>query len=889
MMNTDDFTNIKQIDRYLNGEMTKEESLIFEEALTTNDLLRKSFDIQKKIQEGAKRAVQRNVVRKIGKRFRYLRKIQILSVVVAGTLLTILSAYFLLKKAQQKVADYEKQEHTIALLDSLVSLSPISNCPSQFFAWKGKDSVILTKNGVLLSVTEKSFLLNGKPYAGKAIIQWQEAMDASTIMKAGLSTTSDGRMLETQGMFGLEVYTPNGKKLDVNPSEGVYVQVPISKQKKGMQLFKGVKDKQGMINWTAPAPLERLPITASMRTLNFYPKGLKDTLDKMGGPNERKYRDSLYLQVGIEPIHNVDYTWEFTPYKKFGEKIQFADYFKKESNWTFTRKSSGEYSLEGKLPLFNSGRVKYFNCKGNQKWLFCSSLLRTITDYEFVINREINLEMENLLNKGNEFSLSSYSSTCEYPAIKYTLTVNNKQYTGNVIISTSDGFDRTTFAIEESHQDIIKQLRLDDNFTMKFEANQNEYKIASVFDIKFTSKKQDYRFPFILMHRQLSTKKKEEHYGCAVLKVHETATEVSFLSPSKVLAFWKDQFNNTNLATRDFEKRMQVIHQICSSNCKATTTDLLKLYTNNLDKPIHYADVQAVKLGFNQFQSFVDEQVGLVNTQNNHVKNLQAFYEKSVQLLEDELIKNKGDVELMEGKLRDQLYHEREKEKPRTSNREKQNFEEEKNLNLKDVYKQLDYEHVVGFTITESAQANVYNIDRFVEETTKERKTASYTVPTSGKTVTITYNPFSLEVEDYKKYNQLFVYLLPSKMNSFQRLKLQNGKLDYPLNNLLEYDVVVLGMTNNEYYIYTQKSMRKGNLGKLTLSSIQELKLNNLLKKLTQKRDVDEPMSFKEELQWLKTEMEYTKFQSKKLENQRFINRLRKIVFPCWSDTTIYI
>ena len=126
-------------------------------------------------------------------------------------------------------------------------------------------------------------------------------------------------------------------------------------------------------------------------------------------------------------------------------------------------------------------------------------------------------------------------------------------------------------------------------------------------------------------------------------------------------------------------------------------------------------------------------------------------------------------------------------------------------------------------------------------------------------------------------------------MNSFQRLKLQHGKLDYPLNNLLEYDVVVLGMTNNEYYIYMHKSMRKGKLGKLTLSSIQELKLNNLLKKLTEKRDVDEPMSFKEELQWLKTEMEYTKFQSKKVENQRFINRLRKIVFPCCSDSTIYI
>jgi len=506
-----------------------------------------------------------------------------------------------------------------------------------------------------------------------------------------------------------------------------------------------------------------------------------------------------------------------------------------------------------------------------------------------MINRDMNLEIENLLQKENEFKVEKDVIYEQHGTVmKYTMNVSGSksQYSGPLTPFNDFNSGKKTFHISEAHQNLLRKQTTGEKINFKLEKldiGSNSYYMFHSIKIKNLNKIKNLRIPFILVNYKAPIRKKENHFGSAVLVIDQnTGTESAFLPPAKVLAFWNDQFNNTNLATKDFEKRMQLIHQICNSSTRTSTTELLKLYTENLDKPIRFADEQAVKLGFSQFQSFADEQVGWVDPKNKHLQNLQAFYEKSVLLLEEELEKNKNDLSLLEEKLRLELESERTKEKIRTSKREKQNFEEEKTLNLKDVYKQLEIENVVGFTITESAPANVYNIDRFVEETTKERKTASYTDSKSGKTATITYNPFSLEVANSEQYDQLFVYLLPSKMNSFQRLNLTKGKLNYSLNNLMDYDVVVLGTKDNEYFVSTQKKVDGGHLGKLKLSEIRENALNRLLEKITRKREVDQPMSFKEELQWLKVEQAYSKFQRKKKEDERFIDRMRKIVFPCW-------
>jgi hypothetical protein len=291
----------KKIEAYLTNTLTSEEAQAFEKEIKANPSLQKEVALQQSIQEAAKRASMRTEIKKVAKSYHLYKNIATVGIVVAVLGLASVLGYFLLKKGTNTTEKVEKINPT--LLNQLASNAPIEHLKSDFFTWNGSDSVLISKNGVLLSIPKDALLLDGNPYNEQAIIQWQEAIDAPTIMKSGLSTTSNGKLLETQGMFGIEVYTKDGRKLTVNPKVGIYVQVPVDQYKKGMMLFKGEKDKTGMINWVNPTPLQKIPVPLDMKDLNFYPKGYEDTLDKLKLPRGRKYRDSLYASLSIiEPM-----------------------------------------------------------------------------------------------------------------------------------------------------------------------------------------------------------------------------------------------------------------------------------------------------------------------------------------------------------------------------------------------------------------------------------------------------------------------------------------------------------------------------------------------------------------------------------------------------------
>jgi len=102
----------------------------------------------------------------------------------------------------------------------------------------------------------------------------------------------------------------------------------------------------------------------------------------------------------------------------------------------------------------------------------------------------------------------------------------------------------------------------------------------------------------------------------------------SYILPSKVLGFWNEKFNNTNLATHEFERRMQAIHYTCDNS-------VLDVYLKNLDQPIHKSDAQVAAMGYGNFQQFAAEKVGKVDAKNPHTKQLQKFYEKAVSQLQN--------------------------------------------------------------------------------------------------------------------------------------------------------------------------------------------------------------------------------------------------------------
>jgi hypothetical protein len=358
----------------------------------------------------------------------------------------------------------------------------------------------------------------------------------------------------------------------------------------------------------------------------------------------------------------------------------------------------------------------------------------------------------------------------------------------------------------------------------------------------------------------------------------------NYIPPSKVLAFWNKKFNNTNLATREFERRMQSIHATCDERV------LLK-YINNLRKPISQVDKEVAQLGYSEFQKYASENVGAVNPNNPHIKGLKAFYDMGIAELKADNQKNQKTEQNRRSKWDNETRKERTVEQLKTVKRESAVFKEEYKLNLNNVYKQLGY--VKGFIITGTRSprtgvnrgAVIKNIDAYVREATITRTTTEITDPLTGKKAKITYNDFSFEVPNASKYVKLYAYLFPHELNNYQRIDGKNGKFNYPLNDFIIYDMAVIGITENGYEIFEKTAFKNGLLGAVSMSGISEKELGNRMEQMNKAR-ISYPAKIKDEFNWLVREKADYKEQKMRKEMSAFRIDIGRTLFPCLNEST---
>lgn len=697
--------NTKIIDAYLSGSMSETDKISFEETLRGNVALQQEVALQKDLYEAAKRNVAREAVRSTAKKYHLNQKIKWLTAGAAILLLTtaVVAGIWKLNQEDTAPAENSSPPSEASFLDTTAVL--INDLGREILLWEGKDSVYLSKSGVLLSIPEGAFLKDGKPYTGKAVIEWQEARDGATIMRSGLSTTSNGELLETQGMFSFRAHDENGNLLDLDPEIGIYVQVPVNEIKPGMQLYQGEFAENGLINWVNPSPLEKIPVPVPMTDLNFYPNGYEDTLDQLKLNESKQYRDSLYL-------------------------------------------------------------------------------------------------------------------ACEFLGNSYNPWGDNRPPKKNYVTSNIVG----------TSQDAL--LSADDDLIPMADSTGTDYFMPSIQAPKT-------------------------------------------IPPSSVLAFWNSKFDNTILATREFERRMATIHQTCEKK-------LLQLYTANLNKPMWYIDSLAMSMGFGVFEGFYAERVGSLHLTDPHLANLTEFYNQGIETIQKEVAEIRAQELKSEKEWDDQISVSRLNEILRETDRKNQNFNEEYYFNHGFVSQQL------GFTQSFRLTRNVIivNIDREVRKATENRKTT--TISFGGKTSTIQYNDFSFEVKDHSNYKKLYAYLLPNEFTSYERIQGNAGKFNYPLNNGLKYTVVIFAMNEESYFYHETGSINGGNLGEITLDPITNDTFEKRIEKINQARKSEYVMSFVDELSWLKLEQTNYKVQRLREEKRAFLERIRLVVFPCYEGKEYY-
>jgi len=126
----------------------------------------------------------------------------------------------------------------------------------EFVIHADDDTIITGEKGTVLKIDRGTFKdCLGKPVNGQVEIRLKEIYSKSDHVLSGLTTTSDGKILETGGMLYLNAYQ-KGKVLCISDSAKIGIIVPAGKIQQGMKLYKGrFFDKTATVNWIEPEDL----------------------------------------------------------------------------------------------------------------------------------------------------------------------------------------------------------------------------------------------------------------------------------------------------------------------------------------------------------------------------------------------------------------------------------------------------------------------------------------------------------------------------------------------------------------------------------------------------------------------------------------------------------
>lgn len=285
------FTDI--IEKYINNELSERDKAVFEKELANNPELKKEYELQLQVIQGVKRMGLKN---QVSASFKSAKTKQLLKKLAIGLaiVITVAGAVLLVKNVVNKPTNnilYELNEQgntnwaeaDRALEAQAFKLNPL------------RDTIIETQKGIVISVPAGCFLNKfGETPDGPIDLEVKEAMTPLDIMKAGLSTMSNDKLLETGGMFYINA-RDGEENLTINQSRPLNANVPVNNNKKDMMLFKGERKADGSINWVEPKPLRKRLTTVDITGLDFYPEHFLDSLKEMGFDTKDKHlTDSIY-------------------------------------------------------------------------------------------------------------------------------------------------------------------------------------------------------------------------------------------------------------------------------------------------------------------------------------------------------------------------------------------------------------------------------------------------------------------------------------------------------------------------------------------------------------------------------------------------------------------
>lgn len=166
-----------------------------------------------------------------------------------------------------------------------------------------KGGTLIGKDGTKLAIPANTFIdSNGKPVDGKVTVNLKEALSMTNIVLGGLTTTSDGKILESGGMIYVEA-TANGEQLEIAPSKEIIVTLPAVDRLEGMKIFEGQAAKDQTVNWINPTDIiagEQIEETARVSVGDSLIRFVSFDIMQPIKPVEYKGAGNDLIEVNIE-------------------------------------------------------------------------------------------------------------------------------------------------------------------------------------------------------------------------------------------------------------------------------------------------------------------------------------------------------------------------------------------------------------------------------------------------------------------------------------------------------------------------------------------------------------------------------------------------------------
>ncbi|MGV3631628.1 MAG: OmpA family protein [Bacteroidota bacterium] len=143
--------------------------------------------------------------------------------------------------------------------------------PNEFCINPKRDTVLRGRDGGIIEIKANSFQLKADNGDNCVTILLRENFSYSSMLLDNLTTMSNGKILESDGMVDVAVYDWKGRPLGLNQGKDMVILVPTEQKLEDIQFFDGQHGPDGSLNWN---PIENL----FANQLNFKGDGLDDCI-----------------------------------------------------------------------------------------------------------------------------------------------------------------------------------------------------------------------------------------------------------------------------------------------------------------------------------------------------------------------------------------------------------------------------------------------------------------------------------------------------------------------------------------------------------------------------------------------------------------------------------